>query len=838
MARVLGATSLRTEPLKDGWQFAVTTPGSAPFDAAALDGLDWSAAQVPGTVASALRAQKKFSFDEPHNFDASDVWYRTRFASSPATRGEILQLRFDGLATLADVWLNGQHLLRSENMFLGHAVDVTALVRADNQLLIRFASLDAALAARRPRPRWRTRLVDKQQLRWFRTTLLGRVPAWSPPVATVGPWRPVTLARHTGLLVEETQLRVAVENGAGVVSVRLPLSHVEGAVRGGWLQVGDARGPLAATRTAEGVVLEGTLSLPAPARWWPHTHGAQPAYDARVTIEAATSVEVDLGPVSFRTVEVTDPDRFALRLNDTEIFCRGACWTTSDVVSLAGDTGPILDQVRGAGMNMVRVGGTMVYESDDFYAGCDRRGILVWQDFMFANLDYPGGDEAFRASVRREAEQFLARIETSPSLAVLCGSSEIEQQAAMLGLPSADWKQPLFEDELRGAGRAGRPDVPYLPSTPTGGALPFQLDTGVAHYYGVGAYLRPFEDARRSAVRFSPECLGFANIPEDATLESFLADGQAPFHHPAWKRRVPRDAAAGWDFDDVRDHYTRLLFGVDPVALRYADPDRALSLGRLASGEAMARTFAEWRRSSSTCRGALVWFLRDLWPGAGWGLIDAHGLPKAAYFAVKRVMQPICLLAVDEGLNGLALHALNEGERPVEADLTCTLYRQGDVRVAEGTRRLRIPARGSVEVAGTTLFDHFLDLTYAYRFGPPAFDVAVGRLVDAATGTTLGECFHFPGTLSLERSADLGLEASAEPVDASTWSLSVRTRKLAQAVAIDVRDFIPEDAYFHLAPGAERRVRLQARAPQNKPSGQVRALNGYAPTKIVIRSTA
>jgi beta-mannosidase len=635
------------------------------------------------------------------------------------------------------------------------------------------------------------------------------------------------------------QVKTWLEGGAGVVAVRVPLGPAP-AVRAVALRVGDARAALA--RSADGTAWEGTLKVPAPALWWPHTHGAQPTYDARVTVEGAASAEVDLGPVSFRSVEVVDPERFALRLNDTEIFCRGACWTTSDVVSLGGDPGPILDQVRAAGMNMVRVGGTMVYESDEFYAGCDRRGILVWQDFMFANLDYPGGDETFRAAVQREADQFLSRTETSPCLAVLCGNSEIEQQASMLGLPTAEWKQPLFEEVLRAAGQAWRPDVPYLSSTPTGGALPFQLDAGVGHYYGVGAYLRSFDDVRRANVRFSPECLGFANIPEDVTLESFLGDGQAPFHHPAWKRRVPRDAAAGWDFDDVRDHYTRLLFGVDPAQLRYADLDRALALGRLASGEAMARAFAEWRRSSSTCRGGLVWFLRDLWPGAGWGVIDANGLPKAAYYALKRVMQPVALLAVDEGLNGLALHAVNETARPLTAELTLSLYRQGDVKVAEGTRRLEIPARGSVEVAGSTLFDHFLDLTYAYRFGPPAFEVAVGRLVEtgtgAGTGTVLGECFHFPGTLPLDRSAELGLEASAEPVSDTTWALVVRTRKLAQAVAIDVRDFVPEDAYFHLAPGTERRVLLQARAPGLKPQVQLRPLNTFAPTKVLLRSPA
>ena len=126
-------------------------------------------------------------------------------------------------------------------------------------------------------------------------------------------------------------------------------------------------------------------------------------------------------------------------------------------------------------------------------------------------------------------------------------------------------------------------------------------------------------------------------------------------------------------------------------------------------------------------------------------------------------MQPISLLAIDEGLNGLALHAINETSASISAELTLTLYRQGDVRVAEGSRRVELPARGSVEIAGTTLFEHFLDLTYAYRFGPPAFEVAVGTLIDAGSKALLGECFHFPGPFpaEIESSIYWGVPAAA-----------------------------------------------------------------------------
>ena len=103
-----------------------------------------------------------------------------------------------------------------------------------------------------------------------------------------------------------------------------------------------------------------------------------------------------------------------------------------------------------------------------------------------------------------------------------------------------------------------------------------------------------------------------------------------------------------------------VLFGVDPLELRARDPERYLALGRVATGEAMLRTFAEWRRPGSTCRGGLVWFARDLWPGAGWGIVDSTGRPKAAYWYLKRALAPVALLQRRRGLNGLWLHAVND----------------------------------------------------------------------------------------------------------------------------------------------------------------------------------
>src|SRR6202035_1915392 len=157
----------------------------------------------------------------------------------------------------------------------------------------------------------------------------------------------------------------------------------------------------------------------------------------------------------------------------------------------------------------------------------------------------------------------------------VCGGSEIEQQAAMVGLPAGRRRSSLLEERLPAVVAAALPGVPYVPSSPTGGEPPFRSDAGVAHYFGVGAYLRPPEDARRAGVRFAAECLAFSVPPEAEVVEDMFGGAAGAGHDPSWKLGVPRNAGCSWDFEDVRDHYVEALFGVEPRALRRRDPERA-----------------------------------------------------------------------------------------------------------------------------------------------------------------------------------------------------------------------------------------------------------------------
>ncbi|HXX66387.1 MAG TPA: hypothetical protein VEK07_04345, partial [Polyangiaceae bacterium] len=577
---------------------------------------------------------------------------------------------------------------------------------------------------------------------------------------------------------------------------------------------------------------------PGVQRWWPHTHGPAARHPVRVSVRIAhAEIGIDLGRVGFRDVVLdTEDDGFRLRVNGVDVFCRGACWTPVDAIGLIGPPAAyrcVLEKVQQCGMNMLRIAGPFFYEDDPFYDLCDELGILVWQDYPFANLDYPDGDPDFVEGVEREARSFLDREQLACSLAVLCGNSEVEQQAAMTGAPRELWRSALFETVLRNVSSSLRPDVPYWVSTPSGGPWPFSTSSGTSHYFGVGAYLRPLEDARRSDVRFATECLAFANVPPDDVVDDLLKNGGTPPTDPRWKARVPRDGGTGWDFDDVRDHYFRMLFGVDPATVRFADVARYLAMSRVVTGEAMVATFTEWRRSGSRCAGALVWFLRDLWPGAGWGVLDSTGAPKAAYYYLRRVLQPVTILLVDEGLNGLDVHVINDSALPRELEVRVAAFR-GDAYVATGTFAVDLGPRASARCSVAARLPQFLDMTYAYRFGPQPLEGTVATLADRAGSAPIAHAFHLPGSLLRAIETDVGLEATATPLGDGSWELVVRSRRFAQAVSVEVHGFAADDSYFHLAPGGARSVRLAPDGSAERPRGTVRALNAHVGANIVI----
>lgn len=820
------------------WTCGSTPPGLVQ-EPAGLDAADieWLEASVPGTVAGALRDAGRWTWgtEDEDLLDGRDWWFRCRF-EHPGGDGP-WELQLGGLATLADVWLGGAHVLGSENMFTAHRVAVDAL-GAENELAIRFRALGPVLAARHPRPRWKSRLIRSQNLRWYRTSLLGRMPGWSGWAAPVGPWQPVRLLTGDALGPAQVDLRVLCDRdgpggsvSAGVVLRPRANGRAPHEVR---LHAAGESVALALAGTGDALVATGALELEQVERWWPHTHGAQPLYDVELEVDGARR---PLRRVGFRTVEA---DRagggFQLRINGLPIFCRGVVWTSPDAVSFAAPADEVrsaLSAARDAGMNMLRVAGYGCYEGEAFWDACDELGILVWQDCMLASYD-PPEDEDFVANLEPELRHVYGQLQGRPALAVACGSTETYLQSAVYGLPPERYESRLLEQTIPATLESVIPDVPYVVSSPSGGEPPFAVDVGVSHYFGVGAYLRAPIDARVAGVRFATECLSFGTPPERETVDEAFGSASVAGHAPRWKQTVAYDAGASWDYEEVRDHYVREVFGLDPLALRYADPERALDLGRAVVAELMSVAVAGWRRSASACDGALVLMWRDLWPGAGWGVIDSLGRPKAPFYALRRVFAPTTVVITDEGLSGLLVHVFHDGSESFPGSVRLRVFGENGEELERAQRRIELAGHTTLELPAASMLDGFRDLSYAYRFAARVYDIVVAELCDNQD-VVIAQACHLVGGPARPQLPELGLAAHASRGDDGQWSLTVSSELFAHYVSIDAPGWRPADSWFHVPPGAIVELALTGADADQRPRGSVRALNCARPAQITVQ---
>lgn len=811
------------------WRCAGVPAGSAQHPKE-FDGLpcEWFPAPVPGTVASALRSLGRTK--DIHSLDERDWWFRCRVDGRPGRWA----LELGGIATVADVWLNGEWLLHAENMHRARRVEVE-LPDEVNELVVRCAALAPVLAERRRRPRWKCGLLEHQGMRWVRTSYLGRIRGWATVPPAVGLWRPVRLVPAGRSEPFDVVLHAEADGADGVVraSFRLP-APADGAGGAGLpaarLRVGSVDAPCDVTIDPDGLQLSAALRIPGVERWWPHTHGPQPLYDVVADLDGTP---YPLGAVGFRTVKLErDGDGFAIAVNGVPVFCRGAVWLPIDPVAVRASDDDLehrLALVREANMNMLRVPGTAVYEDRRFLERCDALGILVWHDCMFAFVD-PPDDEAFTREAVDEVTEAVSAMSGHPCVAVVCGNQEVQEIASMNGLAAAATAIPLFDEAIPAVVRQVLPGVPYVSSNPVGGELPFRMDRGASQYFGVGGYFRPLADARTARVRFAAECLAYSTPPEPLTVDEACGGAYRAGHDPDWKHGVHHDAGRSWDMEDVRDFYVQALFEVDPLTERRRSPERALELGRAANAHLMAAVMSEWRRPGSGNGGGLVLAFGDLRAGAGWGVVDALGRPKAPWYVLRRLFRPVALLAVDEGLNGLALHVVNDTPEPFCGQLQVALVSGGDTVTDEGVTPVAVGPRSSASFDAESVLGGFRDVGYSYQFSAPSHDAVVATLT-GEDGAVASQVVHFPAGAAVPLEHDVGLSAVARPVASDRWELEVRAERLAQWVTVRAPGFEAEDSWFHLPPASTRTLALRG-GGGGRPRGVVAALNARARATI------
>ena len=642
---------MKTEiPLNDGWRLRCCDLQQwrrAGFATAEPDG-EWIDATVPGDVH--LDCQREGIIPDPFygtNMDRciwmeeKDWWFRVDFPSPPREPGQRVFLLFEGLDTFATIFLNDKEMASHRNMFTPLRIDVTdALASGTNRLAVRLAS--PRFSARTDGP---PTVAGNPPLDRLFTRKAQSCYGWdiAPRLVTCGIWRPVSLLVVDALEIERVGIRTvrATDTSAEVeLSVDI-LRHAEPDEQPVLeLTIGDQTVSVPCDCNTARATFVRTMTIASPQLWWPHDHGIPALYDYSVRLTAGKQcLDTAEGRCGIRVVRlVQEPSgdggtSFCFMVNGKRIFLKGMNWTPADAVYARVDEEryrSLLETAKDANINALRVWGGGIYEKDCFYEQCDKLGILVWQDFMFACGCYPQ-DEEFLQEVTSEAEYVVGRLRSHPCLLAWCGDNENDWLSPLFGVP--DYRSyPLTKQVLPAVVRELSPDIPFVPSSPFSHRVEDQNSDmeGDVHLWAHGqSYSSGFYTGRHP--RMVTE-IGHIAVPDMEIVRAFVPEHDLwPIWNDSWRLHSadPRRTCGNWRlrtmFESIRAR------GWDEPA----DLEDLIRKTQKLQAEA-TRTWIRYFSGIPECWGIFLWNLADCWPQASDAYIAYPFQPKPALDEVKR----------------------------------------------------------------------------------------------------------------------------------------------------------------------------------------------------------
>ncbi|KAK3349499.1 glycoside hydrolase family 2 protein [Lasiosphaeria hispida] len=670
------------QALSTGWEFKSSNDST------------WRSARVPSEVHTELLRHDMIPdpFVDLNELDvawvAEETWhYRTEISlPETATNNGVgtdaeIDLVFEGLDTFATVILNGETILKSENMFLEHRVAAKHLLNpaTANTLEIVFE----------PARRRGLELVEAHPEHDFivHQTEVSRGPVrkaqshwgwdWGPILLACGPWKPVRLETYANRIQNvRLDYEVDLTGPSPVVEVNLSAGIVGLACRvvADLVFVGETIVSFEEVVSSEAqsgmapwVYKPSSTKIVGAKLWWPRGYGSQDLYELRVRAvstdgDGSTVLAEERQTVGFRRTELiqekdTIGQSFYFRINGVDIFIGGSCWIPAD--SFLSRITPQRYQawihlLADGNQTMIRIWGGGIYESSAFYAACDSLGILVWQDFMFACASYPTYP-SFLTSITTEARQNIGRLRHHPSLVLWCGNNEdyqlIERYDLEYNFPDKDpasWLKTnfparyIYEHLLPTLLASESHHTPYHPGSPwgTGTSPTLAVDptVGDIHQWNVWhGTTTPYQRLPDMGGRFVSE-FGIEAYPHRDTLHRLASD-------PA--QRFPGSPVLDFNNKAV-GHERRMLTYLGENFRVPADLGGFAHLTQVMQADAMAWAYKGWRRRWGReglrgCGGVLVWQLNDCWPTVSWAVVDYFLVKKPAWYAIRRAMEPLAV---------------------------------------------------------------------------------------------------------------------------------------------------------------------------------------------------
>ncbi len=570
----------------------------------------------------------------------------------------------DGLDTMAIIEINGVVVGRTQNQHRRYRFDIAgAMAAGRNSIAVEFAAPVPAAEARSvehgPRPH-----VNHHPYNAVRKMACNFGWDWGIDVATSGIWKAIGIESWSGVRVASVRPLVGIDGRTGILTAHI---EIDKASSGFATEITVSVGEQQATVVTETTAVTAHLRVPDVDLWWPIGHGEQPLYEIAVTAtDVAPDTDSGAGPstwngrVGFRTVELNveaddDGTPFEIRVNGETVQVRGANWIPDHAFlpEIGADRyrRRIADAVD-ANMNLLRVWGGGIYESEDFYSRCDELGVLVWQDFLFACAAY-AEEDWLATEVEAEAREAIARLSAHPSLVIWNGNNE-----NLWGYVEWGWR-PLLAGRTWGNGYYRvlfpkllaelDPTRPYSPGSPfsfTDYLHPNDENNGTIHIWDVWNDV-DYTDYRKYKPRFVSE-FGFQGPPAWSTLSGVVHD--QPLDPYGVHMLVHQKA------EDGNVKLEKGMRGHLPAPANISDWHFAAQLNQ---ANAIRFGIEHFRSLAPHNTGSIVWQLNDCWPVVSWAAVDFDEHRKPLWYALRDAFRPR-LATIQPREDGLALILLND----------------------------------------------------------------------------------------------------------------------------------------------------------------------------------
>lgn len=616
--------------------------------------------QVPGTVLSGLLAAGKI--EDPFyrtNEDATRalfwkdyVFTRTFDLAENFLSQTHIALVCEGLDTLAEISINGTLLAKTDNMHRTWKFQVKDLLHTgSNEIRIVFRSVLRYIENYPYAPHKKINYIPcgcmgGNQLLRKSHSMFGW--DWGPQTIDAGIFRDIYLQGYSHARIKDIRIHQQHAKNISVqTSIALSESVPSQKLCVELFESGNDK-PLQkeiCITNANGMAAVDFI-IENPKLWWPNDYGDQPLYIIKTTLldENGTNLECITKRIGLRTLTISQEKdewgtEFAFCVNGVKIFTRGGNYIPDDCLYTRITEKKIdylLESCRRAHFNCVRVWGGGYYPSDAFYDLCDEKGLIVWQDLMYACNVYDVTD-AFAENCRQETYDNVRRLRHHASLGLWCGNNEIESAWDHWGdfqketpYLRADYIR-LFEEVLPKAVQEADGETFYWHSSPSSGGCfdnPDDANRGDTHYWDVWHGQKPFTDYRKYFFRFCSE-FGFQSFPCAKTVNSFTLEDDRNIFSRVMESHQKNDAANG-----------KMLYYLSEN-LRYPkDLTHLLYASQVLQGMAIKYGVDHWRRNRGRCMGTLYWQINDDWPAPSWSSIDYFGRWKALHYMAQKFYAP------------------------------------------------------------------------------------------------------------------------------------------------------------------------------------------------------